>query len=40
VASLLALLALTTLAVKTVVEWRARRQLAESASWAEEGQTA
>ncbi len=40
VASLLALLALTTLAVKTVVEWRARRQLAESAIWAEEGQTA
>ncbi|HXP17649.1 MAG TPA: hypothetical protein VN868_11140 [Terriglobales bacterium] len=30
-ASLLALLALVTLAVKTVVEWRARRQLAESA---------
>jgi sulfate/thiosulfate transport system permease protein len=35
VASLLALLALTTLAVKTVVEWRARRQLAESAAWSE-----
>jgi sulfate transport system permease protein len=32
-ASLLALLALVTLAVKTVVEWRARRQLAESAQW-------
>ena len=32
VASLLALLALTTLLVKTVVEWRARRQLAESAA--------
>ncbi len=31
VASLLALLALTTLLVKTVVEWRARRQRAESA---------
>jgi len=38
VASLLALLALTTLLVKTVVEWRARRQLAESAAWNEEGQ--
>jgi sulfate/thiosulfate transport system permease protein len=38
VASLLALLALTTLAVKTVVEWRARRQLAESAALGEEGQ--
>src|SRR5258705_11292556 len=38
VASLLALLALTTLAVKTVVEWRARRQLAESAAWSEERQ--
>lgn len=33
VASLLALLALATLVVKTVVEWRARRQLAESAQW-------
>jgi sulfate transport system permease protein len=33
VASLLALLALTTLFVKTIVEWRARRQLAESARW-------
>ena len=32
VASLLALLALTTLVVKTIVEWRARRQLAESAA--------
>jgi sulfate transport system permease protein len=31
--ALLALLALVTLAVKTVVEWRARRQLAESAQW-------
>jgi sulfate/thiosulfate transport system permease protein len=40
VASLLALLALTTLLVKTVVEWRARRQLAESAAWNEEGQIA
>ena len=33
VASLLALLALATLVVKTIVEWRARRQLAESATW-------
>jgi sulfate transport system permease protein len=33
VASLLALLALATLVTKTVVEWRARRQLAESALW-------
>ncbi|HEX3351972.1 MAG TPA: sulfate ABC transporter permease subunit CysW [Terriglobales bacterium] len=33
VASLLALLALATLVAKTVVEWRARRQLAESARW-------
>jgi sulfate/thiosulfate transport system permease protein len=33
VASLLALLALATLVVKTVAEWRARRQLAESARW-------
>ena len=33
VASLLALLALATLVVKTIVEWRARRQLAESALW-------
>ena len=40
VASLLALLALTTLLVKTVVEWRARRQLAESARWDGEGQIA
>jgi len=40
VASLLAMLALTTLLVKTVVEWRARRQLAESAAWGEEGQIA
>ena len=40
VASLLALLALTTLFVKTIVEWRARRQLAESARWDGEEQTA
>src|SRR5579862_4647990 len=33
VASLLALLALVTLVAKTVIEWRARRQLAESALW-------
>ena len=33
VASLLALLALATLVVKTLVEWRARHQLAESARW-------
>jgi len=33
VASLLALLALATLVIKTVVEWRARRQLAESTQW-------
>jgi sulfate transport system permease protein len=33
VASLLALLALATLVAKTIVEWRARRQLAESALW-------
>jgi sulfate/thiosulfate transport system permease protein len=33
VASLLALLALATLAAKTLVQWRARRQLAESALW-------
>ena len=33
VASLLALLALVTLVAKTVVEWKARRQLAESALW-------
>ena len=33
VASLLALLALATLVVKTIVEWRAQRQLAESATW-------
>jgi len=33
VASLLALLALATLVVKTLVEWRARRQLAESVEW-------
>ena len=40
VASLLALLALTTLLVKTVVEWRARRQRMESAAGDEEGQIA
>src|SRR5579862_10007374 len=40
VASLLALLALTTLLVKTVVEWGARQQVAESAAWNEEGQIA
>jgi sulfate transport system permease protein len=40
VASLLALLALATLLVKTIVEWRARRQLAESARWDAEGQIA
>jgi sulfate transport system permease protein len=40
VASLLALLALTTLLVKTVVEWGARRQVAESVAWNEEGQIA
>jgi sulfate transport system permease protein len=39
VASLLALLALTTLFVKTIVEWKARRQLAESARWDGEEQT-
>jgi sulfate transport system permease protein len=38
VASLLAVLALATLLVKTVVEWRARRQLAESARWDAEEQ--
>ena len=40
VASLLALLALATLLVKTLVEWRARRQLAESARWDGEEQIA
>jgi sulfate transport system permease protein len=40
VASLLALLALATLGVKTAVEWRARRQLAESTRWNGEGQVA
>jgi sulfate transport system permease protein len=40
VASLLALLALTTLVVKSIVEWRARRQLAESARWNEQEQIA
>ena len=40
VASLLALLALATLVVKTLVEWRARRQLAESTQWDGEGQIA
>lgn len=33
VASLLALLALATLVIKTLVEWRARRQLAEASRW-------
>ena len=33
VASLLALLALATLVIKTVVGWRARRQLADSTQW-------
>jgi sulfate/thiosulfate transport system permease protein len=33
VASLLALLALVTLVAKTLVEWKARRQLAQSALW-------
>lgn len=40
VASLLALLALATLVVKTAVEWRARRHRAASARWSEEGQIA
>ncbi len=40
VASLLALLALVTLVVKTVVGWRARRQRAESAGWNGDEQTA
>ena len=40
VASVLALLALATLLVKTVVEWRARRQQAESARWNGEEQIA
>jgi sulfate transport system permease protein len=40
VASLLALLALTTLVVKSVVEWRARRQLVHSARQVEEEQFA
>ncbi len=40
VASLLALLALATLLVKTIVEWRARRQQAESARWDGEEQIA
>jgi sulfate transport system permease protein len=40
VASLLAFLALATLVVKTVVEWRTRRQLAESARWEAEEQVA
>ncbi len=40
VASLLALLALATLVVKTLVEWRARRQLAESSQWDGEEQIA
>jgi sulfate transport system permease protein len=40
VASLLALLALATLVVKRVVEWRAQRQIAESARWGGEEQIA
>ena len=40
VASLLALLALATLLVKTVVEWRARRQQATAARWEGEEQLA
>jgi sulfate/thiosulfate transport system permease protein len=40
VASLLALLALTTLVVKSIVEWRARRQLVEAARRVEEEQFA
>jgi sulfate/thiosulfate transport system permease protein len=40
VASLLALLALATLVVKTGVEWRTRRHLAESAEWEREAQPA
>jgi sulfate transport system permease protein len=40
VASLLALLALATLVVKRIVEWRAQRQLAELTRWVEEGQAA
>ena len=40
VASLLALLALATLVMKTLVEWRSRRQLAESARWDGEEKTA
>ena len=36
VASLLALLALLTLAIKSIVEWQARRQLAEQAAASEE----
>jgi len=39
VASLLALLALATLVMKTLVEWRARRLLAESARWDGEEKT-
>ena len=40
VASLLALLALTTLVVKSIVEWRGRRQLRRSARQVEEEQFA
>jgi sulfate transport system permease protein len=40
VASLLALLALATLVVKTVVEWRARHQVSEAPEWAGEEQLA
>jgi sulfate transport system permease protein len=40
VASLLALLALTTLVVKSIVEWRSRRQLVRSARQVEEEQFA
>jgi sulfate transport system permease protein len=40
VASLLAMLALATLVVKTGVEWRARRQVREAAQWTGEEQPA
>ena len=40
VASLLAMLALTTLVVKSIVEWRGRRQLVRSARQVEEEQFA
>ena len=39
VASLLALLALTTLVVKSAVEWKSRRQVAKAARWDGEEQT-